>query len=142
LAERLSSLRETCFIVSPGEAYKRSEQGHFWIDPTNAADLKQLLQDTLNPTNPACRGVVHLWSLEAAGPTEETTGYPQGAMSPPDSLPLQLQAARDLGTASVLLLLQELHDKSGSYTGLRESPRLWLVTRGAQAVGMDPVSIA
>ncbi len=65
-----------------------------------------------------------MWSLEAARPTEETT-------------PASLQTARDLGSGNVLLLVQELAKAS-----LPDLPRLWLVTRGAQAVGTEAVSAA
>ncbi|GAC1348687.1 MAG: hypothetical protein NVSMB27_17520 [Ktedonobacteraceae bacterium] len=129
LAQCLRKRRETCFIVSPGEEFKRSEPGHFWIDPASAADLRRLLQATLGPDNPICRGIVHLWSLEAAGPAGETTLA-------------SLHKARDLGAANVLLLVQELCHTLGSYAALQELPRLWLVTREAQAIGMEPVAIA
>jgi phthiocerol/phenolphthiocerol synthesis type-I polyketide synthase C len=136
LAERLRALGETCFVVFPRERYDNSGQEHFWIDPTSPADLQQLLRDTLTPDNPPCRGVIHLWSLEAAEPTEDTTLA-------------SLQAAQTLGSGNVLLLVQALSDKSGSYGGIPsggqvmpELHRLWLVTRGAQAIEAGSVSVA
>lgn len=124
LAERLQARGEMCCIVSPGETYQRSEQDHFCINPASPADLRQLLEDTLQSGGPPCRGMLHLWSLEASGPAEATTLA-------------SLQAARDLGSGSVLLLLQELVKAR-----LQEPPHLWLVTRGAQAVETEPVSVA
>ena len=124
LAKRLEALGETCFIVSPGEMYRTSAQGDFWINPTSPADLRRLLEITLSPDYPPCRGVLHLWSLEAARPGEETT-------------PASLQAAQALGSGSVLLLLQALVQAHVS-----KPPRLWLVTRGAQAIEEEPVSVA
>src|SRR6266571_2605522 len=131
LAERLRAGGETCFIVSPGETYQRSEQDHFCINPASTLDLRQLLEDMLQSGGPSCRGVLHLWSLEAAGPTEAPT-INRGATTP-----ASLQAARDLGSGSVLLLVQELAKAS-----FQEPPRLWLVTRGAQALETEPISIA
>ncbi len=128
VAERLSAAGETCFMVSPGESFK-AIRDHFWINPSNPTDLQQLLKDTLSSSNLPCRGVLHLWSLEASRSTRETTAA-------------SLDAAQELGSRNVLLLVQALHDKSRSYTGLQEPPRLWLVTRGAQAVGAEPVSVA
>jgi phthiocerol/phenolphthiocerol synthesis type-I polyketide synthase C len=126
LAERLKGRGETCFMVSPGEAYttSESEREHFWIDPTNPVDLRRLLEDTLSPNNPPCRGVLHMWSLEAARATKDTTLA-------------SLQSAQRLGSSSVLLLVQAL-----AKADLPHPPRLWLVTRGAQAVGEESVSVA
>jgi NADPH:quinone reductase-like Zn-dependent oxidoreductase/acyl carrier protein len=135
VAERLRAGGETCFMVSPGESYKAT-RGHFWINPSNPADLQQLLKDTLSVSTLPCRGVLHLWSLEASRSTEDATSA-------------SLDAAQELGSRNVLLLVQALHDKSGSYARIpsggqvmQESPRLWLITRGAQAVGEELVSAA
>lgn len=128
LAERLRSLGESSFVVFPGERYKNAGQTQFWIDPTSPADLEQLLKDTLNTHNPPCRGVIHLWSLEAAGPTESAF----------------LQRAQVLGSQNVLLVVQALA-KAGSFSrgqGMPELRRLWLVTRGTQAVGTGPAFVA
>jgi phthiocerol/phenolphthiocerol synthesis type-I polyketide synthase C len=130
LAERLSAGGETCFLVSPGESYK-AIRDHFWINPSNPADLQQLLKDTLSSSNLPCRGVLHLWSLEASRSTRETTAA-------------SLDAAQELGSRNVLLLVQALA-KTGTLSGgqvMQEPPHLWLVTRGAQAVGTEPVSVA
>jgi acyl transferase domain-containing protein/acyl carrier protein len=123
LAAQLRAHGETCFIVSPGETYQRSED-HFYINPPSVTDLRRVLEETLQPGGPSCRGVLHFWSLEAAESGEAIT-------------PASLQAARELGSSSVLLLVQELVKAR-----LQEPPRLWLVTRGAQAVETEPVSVA
>ena len=77
------------------------------------------------PDQPGCRGIVHLWSLDAAGP--ETTDLES------------LNAAQALSTGSVLLLVQELARMESA-----DPPRLWLITRGAQAAGEQsaPLSVA
>jgi NADPH:quinone reductase-like Zn-dependent oxidoreductase/NADP-dependent 3-hydroxy acid dehydrogenase YdfG/acyl carrier protein len=124
LAAQLRAHGETCFLVSPGETYQRSGQDHFYINPLSAPDLRRLLEETQQSSGPSCQGVLHLWSLEASEPAEAIT-------------PASLQAARELGSSSVLLLVQEL-----AKAHLQEPPRLWLVTRGAQSVGKEPVSVA
>ncbi len=127
LAAQLRAHGETCFIVSPGETYQRSEQGHFYINPASAPDLRQLLDETLLSGGPPCRGVLHFWSLDASQPVEAMT-------------PASLQTVCELGSGYVLLLVQELVKAH-----VQEPPRLWLVTRGAQAVEMgttEPVSVA
>src|SRR5262249_406460 len=60
------------------------------------------------PRQLACRGIIHLWSLDAARTLEDA------------------QAA---GPQSVLSLIRQMSDRSWQIP-----PRLWLVTRGAQFV--------
>ncbi len=130
LAERLRALGETCFVVFPGEGYDNSGQQNFYIDPTSPADLEQLLRDTLTTANPPCRGVIHLWSL--AGPQGEDTAL------------ASLQEAQIAGSGNVLLLVQALAQAGSLSSGQRmpQTPHLWLVTSGAQAVGDESVSVA
>src|SRR5947207_1200364 len=126
LAERLQARGETCFLVFPKGALKTSEAvcEQFWIDPASPTDLRQLLQETLGPNNPPCRGILHLWSFEAVRDTQDTTLA-------------SLEEAQLLGSSNVLLLVQAL-----AKADLPHPPRLWLVTGGAQAVGEQPVSVA
>ena len=106
---------ETCVLVSPAEAYRNPEPDHYQLNPARPEDFQRLLADACAPGEPPCRGVVHLWSLEAA-PAGETTAA-------------SLEEARLLGCVSVLHLTQALVK-----AGWDEPPRLWLVTGGAQGV--------
>ncbi len=123
LGSLLEARGETCVIVSPGETYRISEPGHHQLNPAHPEDFLQLLKDTFGSDRPACRGVVHLWGLEAAPPNETTLA--------------SLEAAQRLGCGSVLHLVQAL-----AQAGWRDSPCLWLVTRGAQAVGTEVESLS
>jgi acyl transferase domain-containing protein/pimeloyl-ACP methyl ester carboxylesterase/acyl carrier protein len=76
----------------------------------------QLAQETLFRVPPDCRGLIHLWGLDAAPPTETTAAS------------LQQDQARHC--ASVLRAVQTL-----GATRLPVPPRLWIVTRGAQPAG-------
>ncbi|MDY6949879.1 MAG: type I polyketide synthase [Thermodesulfobacteriota bacterium] len=99
--------------VSPGAAYdKTPDARHFTINPAAPLDYERLLQEGIGNE---CRGVVHLWSLDA-------TGQDLGA----------LQHAQVLGCGSVLHFLQALTRRKPS---LR--PRLCLATLGAQQVELD-----
>ena len=126
LTERLQARGETCFLIFPKGALKTSEAvcEQFWIDPTSPTDLPRLLQETLSANNPPCRGILHLWSLDAVRDTQ-------------DSTLASLEEAQILGSSNVLLLVQAL-----AKADLPHPPRLWLVTGGAQAVGEEPVSVA
>ncbi len=106
-------------LVARGENYEHTDDAHLLIHPERREDLRQLFEAALPSGHSHCRGIVHLWSLDAP-PAPETTAA-------------SLKAAQKAGCGSVLPLVQELAEFQGS-----ELPRLWLVTRGAQAVGEDP----
>jgi acyl transferase domain-containing protein/acyl carrier protein len=111
-----------CDLVYPGDAYTRSDAS-FTINPQRPEDFVELLQDACSDAVP--RGIVHLWSLNAA-----MTG---------DWSPATLEDSENLTTVSTLHLVQAL-----AKTGWRDVPRLWLVTRGAQAVMPEdgPIAVA
>jgi myxalamid-type polyketide synthase MxaE and MxaD len=71
----------------------------------------------------ACVGVVHLWSLDTTA-TEHVTA---------DTLTAD-QHLTGLSTVRLVRALARLR--------LRDHPRLWLVTRGAQQVGPEPVEVS
>src|SRR5215211_2525701 len=72
LRELLVERGERCVVVSPGEAYREREPGSYEVRAASLEDFKKLLADALGPDQPPLRGVIHLWSLDAA-PSEETT---------------------------------------------------------------------
>ncbi|MDY6988818.1 MAG: type I polyketide synthase [Thermodesulfobacteriota bacterium] len=113
LADMLKEQGEAPVMVSPGTSYEKTPEGaHFSINPADPLDYERLIQEALGN---GCRGVVHLWSLDA-------TGQDLGA----------LQHAQVLGCGSVLHLLQALTRRKPSFR-----PRLCLATRGAQQVELD-----
>ena len=120
----LEARGETCHVVRPGEGYHVRGPRLFEIDAARPELWRQLLGDALR-AGPPCRGIVHLWSLDSAPPESS---------SPPS-----LEVAQRLGIDSVLCLIQGL-----AQTDWKTAPRLWLVTSGAQAVGLqvEAVSIA
>ncbi|MEQ8971993.1 MAG: type I polyketide synthase [Coleofasciculus sp. C1-SOL-03] len=122
LKKHLEQLGETCIIVFPGEAYVRLESGHYQLNPNHPQDFCQLLREIQLSHHPTLSAVVHLWSLP---PTDEQT-----------TLSL-LQESQALNYGSVLHLVQALVKTPGL-----ASPRLWLVTQGAQPVGSQPGLLA
>jgi acyl transferase domain-containing protein/acyl carrier protein len=116
LARRLAEQGERCVVVLPGDAYEAAGDGPIRIDPARPGDFERLLREARGSGGAPPRGVVHLWSLDAVLPE----GAPAAA--------LQGTGARCWG--SVLHLVQGVVNAPGP-----EAPRLWLVTRGAQAAG-------
>jgi myxalamid-type polyketide synthase MxaE and MxaD len=125
LSALLQARGERSILVARGESYEQADGEHYRIRPERPEDMRRLFETALAADQPGCRGVVHLWSLDAAGPEETTVA--------------SLYADQTLGCGSVLLLVQQL-----ARTETPDPPRLWLMTRGAQAAGEEssPLSVA
>jgi len=125
LSTLLEARGERSILVARGESYAQTDGTHYRIRPERPEDISRLLETALVPDQPRCRGIIHLWSLDAAGPEETTVA--------------SLNAAQTLGCGSALLLVQQLARMESA-----ELPRLWLMTRGAQAAGdkSSPLSVA
>ena len=124
LRQILEAQGEKCILVSHGKAYERTDSTHVCIRPDQPEDIRRLFESATDSDQPACRGIVHLWSLDAS--------------LPEDASAASMEAAQTLGCVSALQVVQEM-----AGARWREQPRLWLVTRGAQATGDDspPVDV-
>jgi natural product biosynthesis luciferase-like monooxygenase protein len=123
LSELLAASGEGCVMVSPGTTYEAVAPGHYKINPSRPEELRRLIEDTTGPGQLRYRGVVHLWSLEAAPPEATTAGT--------------IEAAQEFGSKSVLTLVQELAGIKGT-----DAPSLWLVTRGSQQARLAPTPVS
>ena len=125
LCRLLEASGERCILVTRGESYEQTDSRHYRIRPGRPEDIRRLFDAVLVSNHPRCRGIVHLWSLDVAA-SEDTTVA-------------SLHAAELLGCGTALLLTQEL-----ARADLPDLPLLWLMTRGAQAVGetLAPLSVA
>jgi len=125
LATCLEEQGSACLVVFPDRAIEKtgrvagSEQpkrNHYWVDPADASALKAIVNEAFAPGNPPCKGVVHLWGMELPGGAEFSLSA--------------WESAQALGCESVMHFIQALTE-----TQVNEAPRLWLISRGAQAVG-------
>ncbi len=123
LAALLDAQGQRSVLVSHGESYEETDSKHFHIRPERPEDLRRLFEAAQVSDQPVCRGIVHLWSLDARSPQEMNLA--------------SLNAAQTLGCGSVLLLVQELARAESA-----DLPRLWLITQGAQAAGEEPAPLA
>ncbi|MDC8016145.1 type I polyketide synthase [Tahibacter soli] len=125
LARFLGEQGHECVVARAGDAYRRSGLAAELSPQAGHEDIERLLRETFVEPGIACRGVVHLWSLDAT-PMHATTaatiadGYAAGVVS---------------AIATVRAL---------SSVDLAKAPRLWLVTAGAQPVEDDgaPLEVA
>lgn len=119
LRDHLESQAQSCVLVEPVVGLAEIERltaDSYRVDPTRPEHFGQLLRAAFGGDRPPCRGVVHLWNLLAAPSAQTDCG--------------SLESATTLGSLSVVHLVQAL-----TLAGWPESPRLWLVTRGAQPAG-------
>jgi NADP-dependent 3-hydroxy acid dehydrogenase YdfG/acyl carrier protein len=116
LAQQLRGHGSRCVLVTQGQVYGASDHDTYCINPADPADFARLLRESVGVRETPL-GVVHLWSLDEAGPEQ------QGWLSQPQSL----------ACGSVLHLVQALAN-----AGSTDAARLWLVSRGGQPVGADP----
>ncbi|MBI4589538.1 MAG: SDR family NAD(P)-dependent oxidoreductase, partial [Candidatus Rokubacteria bacterium] len=127
LVELLAFHGEACLRARPGGGFRRIDDEDFEVCPDDRGDMERLLEVAVaSRPGTAWRGAIHLWSLDTPPPDETSLGA--------------LQRAEVLGCHSVMHFLQALH----RIERVTDSPRLLLVTRGAQPVGeaTEPVAIA
>ncbi|MBR8840092.1 MAG: alcohol dehydrogenase catalytic domain-containing protein [Stigonema ocellatum SAG 48.90 = DSM 106950] len=115
LAKVLKERGDRTLIVSAGGVYKQLESEHFQINPSQPEEFVRLLDEGLG--GDAVGRVVYLWGLD------QLTSHTEGE-----------SVASAVNTCgSVLHLVQALANKARK----NSSPRLWLVTKGAQSVGVN-----
>ena len=127
VADALSALLEArgerSILATAADSYEQMDDAHYRIRPDRPEDIHRLLEGVLQSDRLRCRGIVHLWSLDAASPEATTVA--------------SLKAAQTLGCGSALLLAQELARLESP-----DPPRVWLITRGAQAAGEESSSLS
>jgi acyl transferase domain-containing protein/surfactin synthase thioesterase subunit len=119
LCARLRARGEAVVRVLAGPGFALLGPDRYEIDPTSAADHDALLGAAFEGR--ACRGVVHLASLDAT-PWDLATAE-------------TLRADQRIGFLGAVSAVQAILRGSGP-----RRPGIWLVTRGAQAVGGAPVT--
>jgi acyl transferase domain-containing protein/acyl-CoA synthetase (AMP-forming)/AMP-acid ligase II/acyl carrier protein/short-subunit dehydrogenase len=121
LRELLVASGRGCVVVEPGSAFELDAgRGQARIDPREPSHYLRLLGELEPAGFTATFGLVHLWSLEGEGAAAPANG---------------LEGALDLGARSVFHLAQALVRRPAA------GGRLWVVTRGAQAVGAPAVPV-
>lgn len=128
LADLLAARNQNPILIFTGKNYRRISENRFQVCPERREDIGKLFE-VVETNLTECRGVIHLWSLDAAPP-------PAAAE---DLTRVSLESAQNLGCGAALRIVQELAKREWA-----NPPRLSLVTRQAQAAGaeIEPVAIA
>lgn len=115
LAASLERRGDICLSVTPGYRYVAGgrDQKSYQVNPTQPEDIARILKDV--EQHGSLYGVVYLWGLDikTLEASDATT----------------LEADQEILTGGALNLIQQLAKQ-----GTGEATRLWIVTRGAQAV--------
>lgn len=119
---RLEQLGATCLCVGYSGQHSQIDDKELTIDPEGASGYDAIFSAALRFGSPL-KGIVHLWSLDAADPEKADM---RG-----------VQEAQTLGPVSILRLVQAL-----DLARTQGTPKLWLVTRGAQPVGTNPAPLS
>ncbi|WP_437947156.1 SDR family NAD(P)-dependent oxidoreductase [Sorangium sp. So ce296] len=124
LSAQLERRGEATVRALAAERYERVEPRRYLLDVSDASGYAALLADAFSEEHP-CRGVVHLFGLDATA-AEATSAE-------------TLLEDQRRGSLSALFLAKALVGR-----GLRDTPRLYLVTRGAQSAGPEaqPVRVS
>jgi hypothetical protein len=158
LVRRLEAQGERCVRVEAGASYRRLAPGHYEIDALSPEDVRRVLEDVSAAGAPPCRGIVHLWSLDTAPELRERAGASEprersGAPGAPASERAG-GSGRRRAEGALASLAEAVAKAGGAKPPGQEravagalhvvqavariewttSPRLWLVTRGAQPV--------
>jgi NADPH:quinone reductase-like Zn-dependent oxidoreductase/SAM-dependent methyltransferase/acyl carrier protein len=108
--------------VRRGNEFLRDGESRFRLDPADPDHFRRLMRAARELHPAGCAGVVHFWSLDIAEPAADSSeGLRHGQL---------------LGCGAALHLLQALG------RDVAAPPALWLVTRGAQAVGEVVASVS
>jgi acyl transferase domain-containing protein/NAD(P)-dependent dehydrogenase (short-subunit alcohol dehydrogenase family)/SAM-dependent methyltransferase/acyl carrier protein len=118
LAAALEAKGEQTIRVTVGHRFQAHANRRFEIHPGEPEDYLKLLEIWKAGDQPQLHGVIHLWALDDP--------------SRPDFDENDLENSQLVGCGSLLHLVQAV----GAADGLG-SPRLWIVTRGAQPAGHD-----
>jgi myxalamid-type polyketide synthase MxaE and MxaD len=120
LADELQQRGSRCVLAYAGMAYARTANDRYALEPGSSASFARFLSDTLGEDG--AQGIIHLWGLDTPLAAELGT--------------VELEAGQQIGLITALHLVQAL-----ATAPLRRHPRIWLVTRAAQAAGgvvVDP----
>lgn len=117
LGQYLSQAGDRVVLVRPGQGYAQGTDGSPWlVRPDEPEDFRRLLQEAVDAAALPCRGVVHLWALDAPG----------------DISLEDIQRHQALHTGTALHLVQAM-----ALARWTPPPQLWLVTGGTQEVNAD-----
>ena len=117
VARALQARGEQAVLARAGDRWERTAERAFRLRPASRDDLGRLLDEAFGRGR-ACRGILHLWSLDAAA---------ESALSV-----AALERAQALGCGTALALVQELLERRWP-----APPVSWFVTRGAVRVGAE-----
>jgi tyrocidine synthetase-3 len=117
VANRLSEQGERTVLIYPGQSFQALAEDVFSINPSRE-DFDRLLHTVFNLEGDFCHGMIHTWGSSSGDKDNITID--------------DIERAQTLGCLHVLQLIQIIQEFKINVNG--KWPRLWLITRGSQAV--------
>ena len=121
LRQMLEAQGEKSILVSRGKTYERIDRSALCIRPDRPEDMRRLFESATAPISRMS------WNCSSVEPRCLPSRRATAA---------SMKAAQSLGCVSALQLVQEM-----ARAQWREPPRLWLITRGAQAAGDESLPV-
>lgn len=118
LNELLRRRGESSVIVFRGDSFGKLGAGRYKVNGSRVRDFFRLLEEGFEAAERSCGQVIYLWNFDAVSAKEASLS--------------DLKEAQRSGCISLLHFIQALNQAGWKY-----APRLWLVTRKAQAVKPD-----
>ena len=115
IASRIKAQGGRAALVEWGIGYEKINKNHFVINPEESTHYTNLLAEFSQNESEALKGIVHLWSLDAADSTALDA--------------IELDRASRLGCESLMHLIQQGQRANW------DNPSIWMVTRCANSVG-------
>ena len=113
VANRLTGKGDICHLVYSGDGFARKGLNQWVVNPLHPDDFSQLLAEIKSGSPSPLRGVIHLWSVQDSFHDE-----------------MNLSVLHSVEARICAGLLHSVQALAAQKDAL---PRLWLVTRGAQA---------
>jgi acyl transferase domain-containing protein/acyl carrier protein len=123
LASLLQSRGDECVLVMADCHETHSGPSIFSVDATHPKAVQELCERLSRSSHAAWDGIIHLWSLDSPDDHELSVDA--------------LEKAQVRNCASLLHLVKSLKEAMKA-----NPPRMWVVTRGVQSVGVAPERVA
>lgn len=127
LAARLTEDGEPAVLVTPGANYDDADPDRLVIRPYDGDEVRRAVGAARERMG-ALRGVVHLWSLDAATESGRRVRFARNRIH---ARPIRLRAAQRRGVVNVLHLVHALAEGAPADA----ATRLYLLTSGVHGIG-------
>lgn len=122
IAEELKRRGNTPCLIYPGQNYQLYKDGTFRMNPEDAGEIRELVQNIISMNSQPVRGIVHLWSADALTMEKATVS--------------SIEQEQVTASGSLLSLVKAIHQEGGDHT------KIFICTKGVYNLDGSPASVA